>query len=510
MNEHSFSSKGSQVQGYPAPAMNLMGVRNPAVDGPQGDAIPFFHEGRYHLYYLEAPAGELDQPERGRTPWRHIVSDDLLHWQNLGIVLPLGEGDDPDIDGIWTGSIIAVDGVLHVFYTGGRRSAEIPQTVCHARSFDGINFTKTPSNPILLPQTDWFEPRDWRDPFVFWNEEQQEYWMLISARTRQGPPGRRGVIALATSQNLLDWTTQQTPFYAPGNTYCMECPEVFRLGGKWRMVFSRFSEHAATIYREAAALTGPWRTPAHPALDGARWYAAKSLEDARRRRIAFGWVHDRRGFTEDGEWLWGGDMCLPREIYVGDDDRLCVRPPSEVDTWLSKVEELELLPTFGKWNGGAGGHEARAVGSCAAADIVLGGPPAGPLQRLTVEAILQDARGAVGLTLYSDADMSSGLAISFDTSNGRVTLGNTVAGREVDRLPEPLVTNWLPPRSDGKIRFDIYLRGNIIEAFVDRKVALTHRCYFDAPLTAGVFIEDGIVRVRAILATHNDPRPKAA
>lgn len=134
-----------------AVSMNPLDVRDPQIDGPQGDAIPFFHEGRYHLFYLEAPAGKYDQPDRGRTPWRHVVSDNLVDWQDLGIALPLGEGDDPDIDGIWTGSIIAVDGVLHVFYTGGRRVASIPQTVCHATSTDGVLFTKSPANPIHFP-----------------------------------------------------------------------------------------------------------------------------------------------------------------------------------------------------------------------------------------------------------------------------------------------------------------------------------------------------------------------
>jgi len=96
-------------------AMNLSGIRDPRSDGPQGDAIPFFHEGRYHLYYLEAPTGKLDQPERGRTPWRHVVSDDLVHWQDLGIVLPLGTREEADPDGIWTGSVVARDGRIYIF-----------------------------------------------------------------------------------------------------------------------------------------------------------------------------------------------------------------------------------------------------------------------------------------------------------------------------------------------------------------------------------------------------------
>ncbi|KIW16956.1 hypothetical protein PV08_04147 [Exophiala spinifera] len=483
-----------------AVSMNPLHVRDPEVDGPQGDAIPFFYDGKYHLFYLEAPALKYDQPDRGRTPWRHIVSDNLVDWHDLGIALPLGTGDDPDVDGIWTGSIIAVDGVLHVFYTGGRRAASIPQTICHATSTDGVVFKKSPSNPIHFPRSDWFEQRDWRDPFVFWNKEHKQYWMLVTARAREGPLGRRGVIALSTSDDLVTWTTVREPFYAPGSTYSMECPEVFRLGGKWRLVFSRFTEHAATVYREAEDLSGPWRTPKYPAFDGAHWYAAKSLEDAQGRRIAFGWVHDRRGFTEGGEWLWGGDMCLPREIFVGEDDRLCVRMPSEVDDQFMSERPLLIRQASGsttaEW-------EANVAGGFSVAQIETGALPCA-LTRLSVEADIQDLAGGVGLALYSNPGLTEGLLLFFDASTGAVSLGGPTGGQEDDRLPVPAVTNRIRGRSHGKLQIDLYLRGDVLEIFVDRQVALSYRQYFDRPFTAKPYVEDGVVTFTAKLATRGD------
>jgi beta-fructofuranosidase len=481
--------------------MNVRGVRDPRIDGPQGDAIPFFHEGRYHLYYLEAPAGRLDQPERGRTPWRHVVSDDLVHWEDLGIALPLGPREDADPDGIWTGSVIAKDGVIHIFYTGGNRPRETPQTICHATSRDGVSFTKDARNPLFGPDTDWFEARDWRDPHVFWNEARQQYWMLLSGRLRAGAPGRRGVVVLCTSPDLERWTVRKEPFYAPGNTWCMECPEVFELGGRWRMIFSRFSEQAATIYREADTLEGPWRTPAHPALDGPRWYAAKSLTDDKGRRIAFGWVHDRRGFVDDGEWLWGGDMCLPREIYAGEGDRLCVRLPQEIESWFDTEVPLPLAPLAGQWSADG----ADMPGGYASATIAM--PAIGPeLCRLSLDVAVETLRGGIGVTLYSDAAQVDGLALFIDAGTGRVTLGDIVAAKEADRAPEPHVTNWVAPRSDGAYRLDFCLRGDTIEIFIDRQVALTHRTYRKAPLNPIVFVEDGKAVVAASLATHAGAR----
>lgn len=483
-----------------AVSMNTLDVRNPEVDGPQGDAIPFFHEGKYHLFYLESSTHTYDQPARGRTPWRHIVSDNLVDWEDLGIVLPLGEGDDPDIDGIWTGSILAVDGVLHIFYTGGRTTADIPQTICHATSTDGVLFKKSSSNPIHFPPSEWLEQRDWRDPYVFWNEDHKQYWMLTTARAKQGPLGRRGVIALSTSDDLVTWTTERKPFYAPGNTYSMECPEVFRLGGKWRMAFSRFTEYAATVYREAEDLAGPWRTPQYPALDGFHWYAAKSLEDAEGRRIAFGWVHDRRDFVEGGEWLWGGDMCLPREIFVGEDDRLSVRMPREIDSQLKTQRKLLMRHTSGdateEW-------DVSAPGAFSVANVEVGALQRS-LTRFTVEADLRDVTGGVGLALWSNTDLTEGLLLFFEASTGIISLGGPTGGQESDRLPVAAVTNRIKSRRRGKLRFDVYLRGNVLEIFVDRQVALTYRQYFERPFTAQVYVEDGGVAFRAELATRGD------
>lgn len=465
-----------------AVAMNISGVRDPRVDGPQGDAVPFFYKGHYHLYYLEAPVGEFDQPERGRTPWRHIVSDDLVHWEDLGIALPLGKLDEPDSDGIWTGSVIAVGGVIHIFYTGGNRSRETPQTICHATSSDGVNFTKDERNPLFGPDLNRFEARDWRDPFVFWNDERRQYWMLLASRVRVGVPGRRGAIVLCTSPDLESWTIHGEPFYAPGNTWCMECPEVFELGGKWRMIFARFSERAATIYREATSLEGPWRTPAYPALDGARWYAAKSLTDNAGRRIAFGWVHDRRGLTDDGEWLWGGDMCLPREIYVGEGDRLCVRPPQEIENWLRNEVELSSSPLEGGWDGprtnALGGYASAAIGTRRLSQ---------ELCRITLNIFVKDLRGGVGTTLFANAARTDGLDLFLDAGTGQVTLSEVAAGKESDRAPEPSVTGWIDPRSNGNFRVDLYLRGNVLEVFVDI-----------------VYAEDGIAEFHASLWTHGE------
>ena len=83
-----------------------------------GDAIPFYHEGKYHIFSLTSPPGTTVYPARLRTTWSHSVSEDLVHWKELPTALYPGEGDEPDASGVWTGSVIYGEGKYHAFYTG--------------------------------------------------------------------------------------------------------------------------------------------------------------------------------------------------------------------------------------------------------------------------------------------------------------------------------------------------------------------------------------------------------
>ena len=57
-----------------------------------GDAIPFYHEGKYHIFSLTSPPGTTVYPARLRTTWSHSVSEDLVHWQELPTALFPGKG----------------------------------------------------------------------------------------------------------------------------------------------------------------------------------------------------------------------------------------------------------------------------------------------------------------------------------------------------------------------------------------------------------------------------------
>ena len=211
-----------------------------------GDMIPFFWEGKYHLFYLPRAEGH-------RHPWGHIVSSDLVHWEELPDALQPGPPGAPDAVGCWTGSVIEHQGTFHIFYTGWNPESRYPQTICHATSQDLINWEKDLENPILVPDERWYERQDFRDPFVLYNPDAGEFWMLICARDRRVPFARRGCIAVAASPDLERWEIRQ-PLWSGSVCWAAECPDMFRLDKRWYLVYS----HGTTRYRLAESPTGPW------------------------------------------------------------------------------------------------------------------------------------------------------------------------------------------------------------------------------------------------------------
>ena len=292
-----------------------------------GDAIPFYHDNVYHIFSLTSPPGTTVYPERLRTTWEHSVSRDLVHWEEVETALYPGEGEEPDACGVWTGAAIYGQGKYHIFYTGYNYNIHYQQTICHAVSQDGIHFEKDPKNPIIVPY-EGYELVDWRDPYVFYNEDDKCYWILISGRKEEGPPARRGCIVLYRSWDLENWE-YYGPIYRPYHTNCPECCEMYKIGDLWYLSYSRFSEFVNTIYRVSNSPFGPWRTPKMDGIGGRRFYAAKSMENDQGRRFYFAWAHDRADESNFGQWYWGGQFCIPHEVCQNPEGELDVKMPKE-------------------------------------------------------------------------------------------------------------------------------------------------------------------------------------
>lgn len=156
-------------------------------DGWAGDFIPFYWQGEYHLFYLKDYRDKARHDEG--TPWFHLSTRDFVHFVDHGEALSRGTEQEQDLY-VFTGCVLEHQGQFHIYYTGHNRhlraAGKPEQAVMHATSADLIHWQKDPANPILFADAQ-HEPHDWRDPFVFWNEETHEFWMLLAARATDGP-----------------------------------------------------------------------------------------------------------------------------------------------------------------------------------------------------------------------------------------------------------------------------------------------------------------------------------
>lgn len=184
-----------------------------------------YHEGVYHLFYQHYPEDIVWGPMH----WGHAVSTDLIHWENKPIALY------PDELGlIFSGSAV-VDSEntsgfgskknppLVAIYTyhlmeGEKAGRNDFQTQGIAYSLDnGDTWTKYDGNPVIGNK----DIRDFRDPKVFWDDENNQ-WVLVLVAGDHAKFYR--------SANLIDWQLMSEfgkDVGAHGGVW--ECPDLFKL-----------------------------------------------------------------------------------------------------------------------------------------------------------------------------------------------------------------------------------------------------------------------------------------
>lgn len=300
----------------------------------------------YHVFYLQADRA-LGDPERRHfnVSVGHAVSQDLRTWEILPDALAPGSGDPEPWDSktTWTGSIIQHEGLWYLFYTGGRASEKgLVQRVGLATSRDLITWHKHPRGVLIEPDPQWYELLDldvwhdqaWRDPWVMQHPETGAFHAFITGRAKDGPPDGRGVIAHATSHNLLDWTAQP-PLTAPGCFGQMEVPQIVPVGGRWYLLFSTGGHHfsaahrakpgvvpvTGTHYMVADDMLGPYRFLTDAFLIGdesGTLYSGKLVQGPGGEWLLMAF----RNYLPDGSFV--GELIDPLPVTVLADGRLVV------------------------------------------------------------------------------------------------------------------------------------------------------------------------------------------
>jgi beta-fructofuranosidase len=457
------------------------------------DFIPFYDNGKFHLFYL---LDWRDKAGHGEgTPWYQIETEDFVHFKEYGEMLPRGTEQQQDLY-VFTGSVLKANGKYHIFYTGHnehmRPLGKPVQGVMHAVSSDLVKWTKVPGDTFFAPEAR-YEPHDWRDPFVFWNPEAGEFWMLVAARFKTGPSRRRGCTALCASKDLKSWEVRE-PFWSPGLYYTHECPDLFKMGDWWYLIYSTFTERSVTHYRMSRSLKGPWIAPENDTFDGRAYYAAKTASDGE-RRFAFGWLATREDRKDYNQWNWGGNLVV-HEVVQQKDGSLTVKMPESVERAFAKSMPVQVKPGFGTSRIEGARVTIPAVSGFACA--TAGAMP----DRCKIEATVKfekNTRGC-GVMLRSSADFDAGYYVRLEPGRDRLVLDSWPRQGDVPFMVELERPLELEP---GKpVHLKILVDGTSCVVYAAGTLAMSARLYNHAKGDWGVFVSEGSAEFRDLsLAT---------
>ena len=467
-------------------------------DGWVGDTIPFAHDGKFYIYYLHDERKGNTQDEYGyRTSWNLLITEDGVNVKDCKVVLPVGEYDDADY-ACYTGSVIeGNDGNFHMFYTAQNnynpkyhRDGKPLQYVAHAISTDLINWEKLPELTFGADER-IYEPFDWRDPFVFYNEEEKCFDMLLAARLRGASEKNGGCVGLCRSYDLLHWEAKE-PFYNPESYMTHECPDLFKLGNKWYLVYSTFSEKFVTHYRMSDKLSGPWTSPIEDTFDGRAFYAAKTAQVGD-KRMAFAWVPTKRGESDFGQYEWGGNF-IAHEINQTTDNKLTVKPAEGLINMFNKKFVNEKLNKVEIEN--YEGEKSYVID--------------GMKDTCMIEAVIEFSEGvrSFGIGLRQDSALANGYYLRFEPFYNRIVADmwpRRIRGVNqwyVDG-DKPFMVELERPfdyksLKDNKVHIRVVADGSIICLYVNDITALTMRAYNLNRTNWGFFVKDGSIRVSDI------------
>lgn len=455
------------------------------------DIIPYYEDGKFYLFYLK---DFRDSEKHGEgCPWYLITSEDLVNYTDCGEVLPRGSADEQDLF-VFTGSCNKFNGEYYIFYTGHNpymRKKGLPeQKILLAKSKDLLHWDKV--KDFVLKAPDNFEMHDFRDPYVFYDEENKHYCMLIAGRLKnQNPVDTRGITIVAYSDDLMSWSISDKPFYAPSAFYTHECPDLFKMGDWWYLVFSEFTNKVVTTYRMARNINGPWITPKVNTFDGHAFYAAKTAFDGNHRYI-FGWNCIKNNECDNEWWQWGGNI-IPHEIVQDADGTLYVKCPDAIknsySVEIALKDGFELNSVYPTGNGYIiGSNDCKGV-------KMFGEMPENC--KIEIDFTTHDDIGEFGVLLRATDELSQYYTIKFETKYNRMAF-DKIPRRDGTIHIQADTERFCPIKPGIRNKMIIIVQGSIAEVYINDKVAMSVRMFDYKIGNFGLYAFNTIVRFNNI------------
>lgn len=433
--------------------------------GYVGDVMPFVtDDGELELYYLY----DTDHNGQGYHPIYKYSTRNLYEFEDHGMVLNFGQMSDPD-PALGTGSVMQdASGLYHLFYTGHNdtgNGGKGKECVMHATSTDRENWVKDEEAVFFAPEG--YSKDDFRDPEVFWVEEDQCYWLLIAASEET----LGGVVVKYVSEDLKNWEFIG-PIFAPMSHYMCECPDLFCIGDTWYLTYSW---DCVTYYAISDSMEGPFVPPTDNILDGKGmtegngfiFYAAKTAEWNDSIYLC-GWV-GRAGLSADsGIYQWAGSVMI-HELVQHEDGTLGVKAPDVFEDYFTIDKLVHAAPIVGE----AGISDNNISLSAESGDYALADMGTRPAT-MTLECdVTLDDGGRAGFAFGGSANDESWTALCLDAQENLLHY----EGYEIEDLGllEPAaLTEFDFTRSDTH-HVKLVCENEIVVLYVDGVKALSSR-----------------------------------
>ncbi|MCR2803570.1 GH32 C-terminal domain-containing protein [Paenibacillus soyae] len=464
---------------------------------------PIYYNGKYHLFYQHNPQG----PYWHQIHWGHWVSDDMVHWENVRPALA-PEAGTLDPDGIWSGGATHDrDGNPVLFYTAGNNSKSPDQSTAIATPADltDPNLEKWVKHPEPVTEQNGIGiPNEFRDPYVWYDEEVDKWYQLVTSGLQDYSSGTALVYV---SDDMYNWE-YKGPLYVSDRTVYPELGTVWELpvllplgtdseGNKKHIFLINPHEKphhvppSNDVQRDVEVFywIGTWDRDnfrfipdqeAPSKLDVGDGYltAESGMVTPDGRTVVFSMVQNVR--TPQAEFLsgWAHNLALPIALSLDSNDELKIEP----------IEELQSL---------RGNKVVDFTNKNLASANALIQNVKGDMLEIVVDIDPGSAQ-KFGLKVRRSDNGEEETLIYYDKSNETFNVDRTKSSIDPDVRVDGIQGGYVD--LDGEnLRLHIYLDRSVVEAFANYKKKLTTRVYTGRYDSLGLQVwADGDITVKSM------------
>ena len=405
-----------------------------------GDPFPSYWDGVWHLYTLSADLGQV----------YHFSSTDLVKWSEHA---PAMAGR-----GIATGTVVRHDGNYYLFYTDAGT-----QTIRMVVSDNPWRFDFNRSRLVAKADNKVYQlhKKKFRDCYVFFNEAEKCWWMLIEATSDD-----KVAVGLFTSPELLTWT-QRDPIFKDGSRAHASCPQVFEHDGCWYLTLL----DANTWVYESSSLFGPWEKSGF--YHSTHFTAASRHANDGKRRLCWGFFTSRNTPERKIKPEYGGPMGVGRELVFNAAGKLGVRPlPELVAAIRAPAHNAALFDCArtlrGTWEIDAGKQEFRCMGENGGT-LLLDLPQENPDYYFEAEIAFASADSRADLLVRTSGTFDRGYRISLDAGADEISIRQAKTGGGTFNKKDYSLAKG------QTVKVQVFVCDNLMEVFFDDHSSLSTR-----------------------------------